>query len=204
LDAIDSLQAKTINKALVMLQNIAVIIPAKSGHDENSKENDAKESKGMPAVSGAALETAMGFEVEGICAASASNEATRAPRTKERFIEGNILVVRCRHYRGHLRRGYGHRRQRKFGQIVMRQLKTIDQVMDLVFSMEDLVLYYVGERSGYIHKSRGRYQALCCRLQPLACMRVCFSADWLALRLDLGTAFSERETAALHIPSSNM
>jgi hypothetical protein len=63
LDAIGSLRAKTINKALMMLQNIAVIIPAKSGHDENSKENDAKESKGLPAVSGAALETTMGFEV---------------------------------------------------------------------------------------------------------------------------------------------
>jgi hypothetical protein len=140
LDAIDSLQAKTINKALVMLQNIVVIIPAKPGHDENSKENDTKESKGMPAVLGAALETAMGFEVEGTCAASVSNEVTSTPRMRERFIEGNILVVRCSQYRDHLRKGYGHRRQRKFGQIVMRQLKTVDQVMALVFPMENLVL----------------------------------------------------------------
>jgi hypothetical protein len=115
-----------------MLQNIAVLIPAKSGHDENSKENDTKESKGIPAVSCAALETAMGFEVEGICAKSASIEATKAPRTRKRFIEDNILVIRCRHYRDHLRRGYRHCRQRKFGYIVMRQLRTVDPVVDVL------------------------------------------------------------------------
>jgi hypothetical protein len=49
-----------------MLQNIIVDLPAKLGHDENSKENDTKESKGMPAVLGAVLETAMGFKVEEI------------------------------------------------------------------------------------------------------------------------------------------
>jgi hypothetical protein len=41
-------------------------IPAKSGHDENSKENETKESSGMPAVLGAALDMAIGLEEEGM------------------------------------------------------------------------------------------------------------------------------------------
>jgi hypothetical protein len=66
LDAIDCLQSTAISKEFVMPQNIVVDLPVKSGHDENSKENDTKESKGMPAVLGAVLETAMGFKVEEI------------------------------------------------------------------------------------------------------------------------------------------
>ena len=47
-----------------MISDMAVSIPAKSGHDENSKENETKESRGMPAVLGAALDMAIGLEEE--------------------------------------------------------------------------------------------------------------------------------------------
>jgi hypothetical protein len=84
LDATDCLQAMIVSKAVVVLQDTAQNIPAKSGHEENSKENDTKESNGMPALSGADLEIAIGFDLEEIRAASTLREAMSAPSARER------------------------------------------------------------------------------------------------------------------------
>jgi hypothetical protein len=67
-----------------VLQDTEQSIPAKSGHDENSKENDTKESSGMPASLGADLEIAIGFDLEEIRAASTFREAMRSPSARER------------------------------------------------------------------------------------------------------------------------
>jgi hypothetical protein len=49
---------------------------------------------------------------------------------------------------------YGRRRQRNFGQHVMRQLKSMGPVMNLVFSMDD-PSFCGGKKLGYMGKSRG-------------------------------------------------
>ena len=53
-----------VSQNVVTIWHIAGDIPAKSGHDENSKEYETKESKGIPASLGADFGTAIVFDLE--------------------------------------------------------------------------------------------------------------------------------------------
>ena len=50
-----------VSQAVVTILHFVGDIPAKSGHDENSKEYETKESKGTPASLGADFGIAIGF-----------------------------------------------------------------------------------------------------------------------------------------------
>lgn len=67
-------------------------IPAKSGHEDSSNENDTNESKGIPALLGGHWEITMGFGLEGSLAPSTSNQAARH-QTKRECVLGNMLFA---------------------------------------------------------------------------------------------------------------
>lgn len=69
-----------------------LILPAKSGQEESSKEYDTNESKGMPALLGADSERTIDFGLEETEAASASSKAARHHTKRERVLR-NILIV---------------------------------------------------------------------------------------------------------------
>jgi hypothetical protein len=66
-------------------------IPAKSGHEENSNENETNESNGTPALLGADFGIAIDLGPGGKRAASTSRNVTKYDKKRERLTLGNIL-----------------------------------------------------------------------------------------------------------------
>jgi hypothetical protein len=68
------------------------IIPAKSGHEDSSNENDINESNGIPASLVAHCDTVIGFDLEGRLAASTSTKVARHQMKRERVLR-NMLIA---------------------------------------------------------------------------------------------------------------
>jgi hypothetical protein len=75
------------------MSNHSTIIPAKSGHEDSSNENDMNESKGIPASLGAHCEMATGFDLEGRLAASTSSKVARHHIKRERVLRNMLIAL---------------------------------------------------------------------------------------------------------------
>ena len=88
-------------------------IPAKSGHEDSSNENDTNESKGIPALLDGHCGTTTDFDLKGRLAPSTSNKDARHQRKRERVLRNMLIALTLSIRYDHPKVIYRIHRQRK-------------------------------------------------------------------------------------------